>query len=29
VEDKEQHVTGIVEVNKMKIVEAVTILEAQ
>jgi len=29
VEDKEQHVTDIVEVNKMKIVEAVTILEAQ
>jgi ribosomal protein L3 len=29
VEDKEQHVTCIVELNKLKIVEAVTILEAQ
>jgi hypothetical protein len=29
VEDKEQHVTCVVEVNKMKILEAVTILEAQ
>jgi hypothetical protein len=29
VENKEQHVTCIVEVNKLKIVEAVIILEAQ
>jgi hypothetical protein len=29
VENKEQHVTCIVEVNKLKIMEAVIILEAQ